>query len=395
MSWDYKKSNEWEENYKECNGKKQSPINIDTSTFTDHKNECNDCKLYINYKPSDCHINVVNRTPTVYFNSDSYILYNGYKGEKGYEFLENKFILKKMTIHTPSMHKINDQNYDIEVNLYHQSLGESIKTKVDNKINQTNEEIKSKGIVISMLFRKGDDNGIPNRFFSQFINQIPYEEEKSEKEITVDADWGPKQLLPKNKAFFTYPGSLPHPPCNEEWYWIVFEEVGIISKTLYETFKMGFNRNVRTVQNTNNRNISYNPSPKFNKENELYLKEIEEKMKKLGTEKKKIKEEMNKNKDQTDKLVDILFSKNKKEDEDDNSSIRKGSSYSRNKKLIKFFMLFVIFILVLYGSLNIAKYLILSGTIPNFLTKNRIEMFDTNNNDNNENNENNENNKNK
>ena len=39
------------------NGKKQSPINIDTSTFDNFKNRCDvDCKLAVSYQPSDCHI---------------------------------------------------------------------------------------------------------------------------------------------------------------------------------------------------------------------------------------------------------------------------------------------------------------------------------------------------
>ena len=44
-------------------------------------------------------------------------------------------------------------------------------------------------------------------------------------DITVDKDWGPEMVIPELKSYFYYPGSLPFPPCEEGWDWIVFEEI--------------------------------------------------------------------------------------------------------------------------------------------------------------------------
>ena len=214
--WDYKNSRSWGEKveYRKCNLNNQSPINIDTSNLEDEKNKCGsqDCKLKVNYISSKCHVVVKNRSPTIYFDHGSYIVYNGFKGEDdNYNFISNKFYLKKMTLHTPSMHTINNNSYDMEAILYHYNNSDEI------------NENESGGIAISLLFKSGNDKGNVNRFFNQIINQIPLEEKDQETFIDVDDNWNANMLLPTNKAFFTYPGSLPHPPCNENWYWIVFD----------------------------------------------------------------------------------------------------------------------------------------------------------------------------
>ena len=80
----------------------------------------------------------------------------------------------------------------------------------------------------------------------------PNDEDNKEKEINIDVDntWSPDWLIPDNQAFFTYHGSLPHPPCDEKWFWVVYEESNIISRTLLETFKLGFNRTNRIRDNS-------------------------------------------------------------------------------------------------------------------------------------------------
>ena len=390
--WDFKNATSWKD-IKDvtCVGDLQSPINIDTtdlkeSNFYDYQS----AKFYFNYKPTKCHLIVKNRMPTIRFDYGSYIEVSSglIDNKEGYKFdcnskSLNKFYLKKMTLHTPSMHTINNNHYDMEAILYHQCSSE---------VSKDSEDLEG-GIAISLLFKSGSDKGSANRFFSQIINQIIKPPETDiEKEVFIDVDdlWSPEWILPTNKAFFTYPGSLPYPPCNQKWFWVVFEESNMISKTLLETFKLGYNRTNRIVQELKDkRKIKYNNNPKFNKENKKYLEElkkIEHKIKNLNQKKKDINNKMHQHKDK----LDTLFSKNKekKQPEKDKKMLENEPEYKKNKKTIKMSLIAITFFIIIFASLKIASFFVLSGALPNFINKSSTSYDDNNNNNNNDDNNN-------
>ena len=409
--------------YPKCKGKKQSPINIDTSTFDNFKNRCDvNCKLAVSYQPSDCHITNENNIATIYFNGDSYISYDGHKSEEGdnYNFGGDKniFNLKKATLHTPSMHTINSENYDLEIMLYHYSITSSDElsynkeTKNNNNNdndNDTNWEEENKGIIVSLFYKIGHDKGEPNDFFSQFMNRIPTRATKKELRIPVNDDWGPKLLLPKNKGFFTYAGSLPKEPCNENWYYIVFEEAGIIGKTLFEAFKLVFARKTnRITQRLNERTISYNNSAKFDKENFLMINEINEKMKDLKAQKRELVNELDMDvpeglisqheKDAYERYYDTVpntSSSTLSSSSGGEIDLKKQSGwYVSNKITIKYTIISISFVLFMWLGYYTARYIILTGVLPNFLTNINKGTSDTNNNSNSNSNSNSNNNNN-
>ena len=127
-NWSYRNSYRWKRNFPQCNSDRQSPINIDTSKVS----ECNElCRLSTRYNPSKCHIINKNRTPTLRYDSGSYIKFRGVLYE-----------LSKITLHTPSMHTFNGSHYDMEVQLYHCNNIETdirhlLDTLIDNVINRT------------------------------------------------------------------------------------------------------------------------------------------------------------------------------------------------------------------------------------------------------------------
>ena len=142
MNWSYDRDNQWGDDFKQCKNKKmQSPINIDTSMINSKDpfrsiNKCNiGCQLTVYYNSSKCHVINEYDTPTVYFDSGSYIQYNGHQGDEKYPINSNNiFELHKMTMHTPSMHTINSMRYDMEINLYHYSLGDMLEN-IQNELN--------------------------------------------------------------------------------------------------------------------------------------------------------------------------------------------------------------------------------------------------------------------
>ena len=405
--------------YPKCNGNRQSPINIDTSTFDNFKNRCDvKCKLAVSYQPSDCHITNEKNIPTIYFNGDSYISFDGHTMEEGNDYKfggdKNIFNLKKATLHTPSMHTINSENYDLEIMLYHYSITSSKEQSYNKKKNDndndndddnkdSNWEDEKNGIIISLFYKLGHDKGKPNEFFSQFMNRIPSRQTKKELRIPVNEDWGPRLLLPKNKGFFTYAGSLPKPPCNENWYYIVFEETGIIGKTLFEAFKMIFARKTnRITQKLNGRTISYNNSSKFDKENLLMINEINEKMKDLKLKKRELVNELDMD------IPDGLISQHEKDSyeryydtvPDTSSSTQLSSSgdeidlkkqhgwYVSNKINIKYSIIFISFILFMILGYFSAQYIISKGILPKFFTSISKDPSDSSNNNNNNNDDN-------
>lgn len=468
MNWTYDRDYEWKKNSKKCENTKksiQSPINIDTSLINNEDkfrtiHMCDSkCKLSINYKPSGCHVINEFNTPTVYFDCGSFIRYNGHiddvektkDGEIVNKINENEiFELHKMTIHTPSMHTINSMKYDVELNLYHYSLGDMLESTtinfINNDKNNNNEdtckysnklkgrkgdslqpkispEEGKKGVIISLLLKIGEDNGSINDFFSQIINKIPLQasrpEDAKEIEVPVDEDWGAKLLLPKDKAFFSYNGSLPVPPCEEYWHWVVFEEIGEISNLFFETLNLGFRNNIRSVQKINYGKmiIKYNNNPKFDKENELEIKNMTKTIQKYQ---KKINNLRNKGnvkiKSRSGNLYDNLFKKsnvsnqsskecasNNNNNNNNNNSTKSLLTdekwYIKHKKTIKYSIIFITFLLFVLSAVSITRFVIVSGLLPQLIA-NRVEYEkigkssttsdknDTNNENNNTNNNN-------
>jgi len=65
-----------------------------------------------------------------------------------------------------------------------------------------------------------------------------------------------KAILPQNKDYYKFMGSLTTPPCSEQVKWFVFKEAQSASKEQIEAFhkEIGKNNN-RPIQDTNNRVI--------------------------------------------------------------------------------------------------------------------------------------------
>ena len=113
---------------------------------------------------------------------------------------------------------------------------ESRKIKIQNKHNHkhfhahtdgledNNLNGRKNGVVLSVLVEidELDTNETratkPNIFLSQFIHTDAFRDLKPNDEpvlIDVSKKWSFEQLLPENKGFYTYNGSIAMPPCIE------------------------------------------------------------------------------------------------------------------------------------------------------------------------------------
>ena len=240
--WAYDESFLWGNIFPQCSNLKQSPVNIDTSDMK----ECRTlCKMRHKIKESKCFVGYKNKTITIKYSPGSYTIYKN-----------SLYELSEISIHTPSLHSIDGQKFDLEVCLVHKLS--------DNSSSDS-------GIMLCCMYESGPDHGKPEQFISQIINHIPSEELNYEKEIEVSKDWTASWLIPESSGYFSYSGSLPYPPCQEGYSVFVYEKIGFIGSTNIETFKRYLGNNSRPTRPLGTRTVFYTPYLKTqNSENKVF-----------------------------------------------------------------------------------------------------------------------------
>jgi len=104
------------------------------------------------------------------------------------------------------------------------------------------------GLVVAALIQPGRANELIKTLWSH----IPPKGEKYENEnIKINADG----LLPENKGFYLFPGSLTTPGCDEGVTWIVFKEPIRLSPMQIARYKTQYHGTARRVQPVNDRKI--------------------------------------------------------------------------------------------------------------------------------------------
>jgi len=248
--WNYNESFLWGNDYPQCNGLLQSPIDINT----DEVQECRTlCNVVPRIKPSKCFLNYKNKTISIKYDTGSYTEYEGVLYE-----------LKEITIHTPSLHTIDGQRYDLEICLAHKL---------------TDNSSDNAGVMLCCLFEAGPHFGDPENFISQIIYNIPTEEIDYDKEIKISNNWSANWVIPKESPYFSYNGSLPYPPCTQVYKTIVYEKIGKIGSTNIETFKRYLGNVARPLRPKGARSVFYTPylkskssEKKVYRSNNKYLK---------------------------------------------------------------------------------------------------------------------------
>ena len=133
------------------------------------------------------------------------------------------FTLKQFHFHAPSENLINGKSYPLEVHLVH----------MDEQKNIT---------VIGMMFNEGKANPLLDLLWSQMPT-------KAGEKHALDKSVNVSDLLPKDRSYYRFSGSLTTPPCSEGVRWLMLKKPMTASKAQIEQFtKLMGHPNNRPVQ---------------------------------------------------------------------------------------------------------------------------------------------------
>ncbi len=197
-------------------GKNQSPIDIQTAGLQQQAKP-----IEFNYSTST--INVINNGHTIQVDYDpgSYAVIEG-----------KRFDLLQFHFHSPSENTIDDTPADLVAHMVHKAE--------DGQL-----------AVVGILFRQGNEN----QFLTPIWANLPSEAGmKTSSSNTIFA----ANMLPKERGYYHYSGSLTTPPCSENVNWNVIATVQEASSTQIEAFTSLFAKSVRPVQPLFDRVITLN-----------------------------------------------------------------------------------------------------------------------------------------
>ena len=199
VHWDYTDPTHWAElsdDFEMCGiGKNQSPVNLTHMIEAEMKE--------ISFAYQEVSLSETNNKHTIVVN---------YQNSGHIIVDENTFELGQFHFHAPSEHQIESQSFPLEAHLVH-------------------KDAKGNLAVVGIMFTEGE----ANPFLEKVWQYMPTEEGQKDapKEVTVNAI----DLLPENKDYYRYEGSLTTPPCSEGVRWMIMKQPVTASAEQIKQFK--------------------------------------------------------------------------------------------------------------------------------------------------------------
>jgi carbonic anhydrase len=193
-------------------GQRQSPIDIRGGIAVDLE------PIKFDYRPSA--FSVIDNGHTVQVNLEpgSAITITG----KRYE-------LQQFHFHRPSEERVNGRQYDMSVHLVHKDADGHV-------------------AVIAVLLDRGGAQSLVQTVW----NNLPLEKGD---EVRAGTRIDLAQLLPEDKRYYTYMGSLTTPPCSEGVLWMVMKQPVPVSTDQVAIFSRLYPMNARPIQQADGRLI--------------------------------------------------------------------------------------------------------------------------------------------
>jgi carbonic anhydrase len=205
-----------EKDFATCaSGTTQSPIDIPDATV--RKGDI--APLLFNYKASPLRIIDTGYTIRVNYAPDSWLTVQG----KRYE-------LNHIDFHKPSEMKIDGKGHDMAAHLWHKAKDGTL-------------------AVVAVPLDQGAENALIKTLWSNLPST-------RDKENVVDSvQINAVGLLPANKDYYTFAGSLTTPPCTENVTWFVLKRPTPVSADEIAHFARVYPLNARPVQPLNARDL--------------------------------------------------------------------------------------------------------------------------------------------
>ena len=137
--------------------------------------------------------------------------------------------LLQFHFHRPSEHTVGGVNFSMEVHFVHQHVSGGL-------------------AVIGVLLTTGEANSV----FNRVVATMPA---KPGAAVTADVGIDPNGLLPTDRTYYRYPGSLTTPPCAETVEWLLLTHPMQVSEADVANFAKLYPMNARPVQKTNRRAV--------------------------------------------------------------------------------------------------------------------------------------------
>lgn len=198
-------------------GKSQSPIDITPEVTV----ESDGLKtIEFNYSSGTSFVENNGHTVQVDFNKGNSIVIDG-----------TEYSLLKLHFHTPSENHINGKSFPLEGHFVY-------------------SDEKGSLAVVALLFEDGGENQFIKKVWSKMPDKV-----NIKNPIQISAE-DVNRLLPKNKDYYRFHGSLTTPPCTEGVIWLVLKNYATISKTQVQEFlKIMKHKNNRPIQPINGRKV--------------------------------------------------------------------------------------------------------------------------------------------
>ena len=196
------------------------------------------CANGVNQSPIDLTGFTESELPAIDFNynlTSSDILNNGHAIQANVKngssiTVDGKiFELKQFHFHNPSENNINGKSFPLEAHFVHASKAGEL-------------------AVVAVMFEEGKENKALAELWAKMPQNVGDKNPIDAKNLEA--------LLPKERDYYRFNGSLTTPPCTEGVRWLVMKDAITLSDTQIETFKkVMHHHNNRPIQATNARAI--------------------------------------------------------------------------------------------------------------------------------------------
>ncbi len=189
-----------------ANGSRQSPIDIRSGVKVDLE------PIQFDYRPSA--FGVIDNGHTIQVNVG---------GGNAIEVQGRRYDLVQFHFHRPSEERINGRQFDMVAHLVH-------------------KDPEGRLAVVAVLLDRG---GAAQPLIQTVWNNLPLEKGS---EVSVRGDIDMNHLLPADRRYFTYMGSLTTPPCSEGVLWLVLQQPVPVAQDQIGVFSRLYPMNARPVQ---------------------------------------------------------------------------------------------------------------------------------------------------